>query len=334
MYFNRAMTDRRRRRATCALLLVLAGSPAWAFEKPQIDAFIDEVVARHDLERQWVRDVLYTAEKKQSILDAISRPAERTRAWHEYRDLFVTEQRIAAGAKFWSTHGETLARVADDCGVPAAIIVGILGIETNYGRQTGGYRVVDALATLAFAYPPRAEFFRGELEQFLLLSGEHDVDPATAVGSYAGAMGAAQFISSSYRRYAVDASGDGRVDLWGDWRDVIGSVANYLHSFGWQPGGPVAARLTGEDRNAAGLVGETLELNFSAGELHARQLDFDVDVPPDAPVMVIELEHADGPRHYVGFNNFYVITRYNRSRMYAMAVFDLGNAVAARVNAQ
>ncbi len=316
------------------LILLLASSGASAFDTARIDAFIDEVVVRHDLERQWVQDILYSAEKKQSILDAISRPAERTRAWHEYRDLFVNERRIEEGVKFWSAHHETLSQVARECGVPAAIIVAILGVETYYGRQTGGYRVVDALATLAFAYPPRAEFFRGELEQFLLLSGEHGVDPASAVGSYAGAMGAAQFISSSYRRYAVDASGDGRVDLWGDWRDVIGSVANYLHRFGWQPNGPVAAPLSGDPQLAAQLVGETLQLDLSAGQLRAREMQFDVEVAPDAPAMVIALEHADGPRHYVGFNNFYVITRYNRSRMYAMAVFELGNAIAARMSEQ
>ena len=165
-------------------------------------------------------------ETKQAILDAISRPAERVTPWYEYRDRFLTEKRIHQGTDFWLQHRDKLARIDDD-GVASAV-VGILGVETSFGRITGRYRVIDALATLAFDFPPRAPFFRDELKQFLILSREEAVDPKAALGSYAGAMGAPQFISSSYRKYAVDADGDGHRNLWTSWDDVIGSVANYL----------------------------------------------------------------------------------------------------------
>lgn len=307
---------------------VLAFTNAASFDQTQLDEFVDEVVQRHQLERSWVSTVVEAAEVKQSILDAISRPAERTREWHEYRDLFLSPTRISAGRAFWDAHQPTLARVAEECGVPAEIIVAIIGIETHYGRQTGGYRVIDALATLAFAYPPRSRFFRGELEQFLLLVGEHDIDPLRAQGSYAGAMGAAQFISSSYRRYAVDSSGDGRIDLWNDWRDVIGSVANYLHTFGWQPGQPIVQSADIDAQLLAGLQTESIELKWSAARLRSLGLELPATVADDAKVMVMELQHEDGPRQYIGYQNFYVITRYNRSRLYAMAVHELGRAIA------
>ncbi|NND58775.1 MAG: lytic murein transglycosylase B [Gammaproteobacteria bacterium] len=311
-------------------LLLAVANTAIAFDQEQIDTFVDDVVARYDLDRSWVSSLLQQAERKQSILDAISRPAERTREWHEYRDLFVTDQRIAAGQRFWAEHEDTLATVAEECGVPAEIIVAILGVETQYGRQTGGYRVIDALSTLAFAYPPRSDFFRGELEQFLLMVQEHDVDPTSAKGSYAGAMGAAQFISSSYRNYAVDASGDGRIDLWRDWRDVIGSVANYLHTFGWRPDEPITYPVSIEPEQYEALKTERIELKWSAAELRARGIDIPVEVADDAEAMVMELITTDGPQHFVGLKNFYVITRYNHSRMYAMAVHDLGWQIANR----
>lgn len=313
------------------LLLALCPTFAHAFDTAQLDLFATGVAERHGLDRQWVSAILGEAEKKQSILDAISRPAERTRKWHEYRSLFINEQRIRDGVAFFEAHRDTLSQVAAECGVPEAIIVAILGIETQYGTRTGSYRVIDALSTLAFEYPPRSEFFRSELEQFLLLSREHALDPLSAKGSYAGAMGAAQFISSSYRRYAVDASGDGRIDLWGDWRDVIGSVANYLHTFGWRADAPITEPIVGAA--AADLVGEKLELSLTAEQLRRRDVAIDPAVPPDHGAMVFELEHDSGPRLHIGYENFYVITRYNRSTMYAMAVVDLGNEIAQRVAA-
>lgn len=316
------------------LAITLFPGFAGAFDPGQIDTFIKEVADRHDFDRQWLQELFDTVEKKQSILDAISRPAERVRPWHEYRALFINDRRIDDGVVFWEKHRETLARVSEECGIPAEIIVAILGIETHYGTRAGSYRIIDALSTLAFAYPPRSKFFRDELEQFLLLTREHAIDPQTALGSYAGAMGAAQFISSSYRRYAVDASGDGRIDMWDDWRDVIGSVAYYLHSFGWRAGTPVVEQISVDRELATAFIGEKLELDRKAGELRQAQIDVVADTPDDTPVLVFELENTDGPEYWVGYENFYVITRYNRSRMYAMAVLDLGQAIAERVQTQ
>jgi membrane-bound lytic murein transglycosylase B len=312
------------------MLPALAG----AFDATQIDAFIDEVAQRHDFDHQWLQEVLGKAEKKQSILDAISRPAEKTRPWHEYREFFINDRRIDDGARFWQEHRQTLERVSDECGVPIGIIVAILGIETHYGSRAGSYRIIDALATLAFEYPPRSAFFRSELEQFLLLSREHAIDPVEALGSYAGAMGAPQFISSSYRRYAVDGSGDGRIDLWHDWRDVIGSVAYYFHSFGWRAGQPVAEKISIDADTAAAFIGDSLALTHTTADLRRSNIVLAEKTTDDMPLLVFELENVNGPEYWVGYENFYVITRYNRSRMYAMAVLDLSQAITNKVRAQ
>lgn len=321
------------RNAVICLALMLFPAYAGAFDARQIDAFIKEVADRHDIDRQWLQHILAAAEKKQSILDAISRPAEKTRPWHEYRALFINDQRISDGVAFWREHRETLARVADECGIPAEIIVAILGIETHYGKRAGTYRIIDALTTLAFEYPPRSDFFRSELEQFLLLSREQSIDPLLALGSYAGAMGAPQFISSSYRRYAVDASGDGRIDLWQDWRDVIGSIAHYLNSFGWQAGEPLVEEISGNADTAAAFVGDKLELRYNAGNLRESNIAVTAGMPDNSPLLVFMLENSNGPEYWIGFRNFYVITRYNRSSMYAMAVLDLGQAIRDKVDA-
>jgi len=317
----------------CLVLALLPGLSG-AFDTPQIESFVRDIVDRHGLDRQWVQEIIAEAELKQSILDAISRPAEKTRPWHEYRLLFINERRINDGVAFWQEHRDILERVADECGIPVGIIVAILGIETHYGTRAGSYRVIDSLSTLAFGYPPRSDFFRGELEQFLLLSREHSIDPLEAVGSYAGAMGAAQFISSSYRKYAVDGSGDGRVDLWQDWRDVIASVANYLHAFGWQRDGPVADVLAIDAETAVSFMSEKLELRHKVADLRRFNVELTGDRDDDLPILLFELENKSGPEYWVGYNNFYVITRYNRSRMYAMAVRELGQAITARVSTQ
>ncbi len=321
-------------RILLCLAFFLVPAIATAFDPLQINKFADEVVSRHALDRDWVVETLGEAKLQQSILDAISRPAEKTRPWHEYRALFINDRRINDGAAFYREHRDTLEQVATECGIPAEIIVAILGIETHYGQRAGSYRVIDALSTLAFAYPPRAAFFRSELEQFLLLAREHDVDPVAVEGSYAGAMGAAQFISSSYRRYAVDSSGDGSIDLWSDWRDVIGSVANYLHTFGWRRHEPITEMVVIESALATPFIGEKLELDRSLGELRQAAIPVTAEGGDDQPAMLFELEDTDGPVYWVGYNNFYVITRYNRSRMYAMAVHDLGAEIASRVAAR
>jgi membrane-bound lytic murein transglycosylase B len=210
--------------------------------------------------------------------------------------------------------------------------VAILGVETRYGRQTGRYRVLDALATLAFDYPPRHSYFREELKQFLLLAKENQLDPLTATGSYAGAMGAPQFMPSSYRRYAVDANSDRRRDLWGDWDDILASVANYLRAYGWTAGGPVLAETRLEPDPSFQIEPHNLELDQTVESLGAHGVKVEMSVPADTPVVLISAEQRDGPAYRVGFHNFYVITRYNASARYAMAVYELAQAVAQGVH--
>jgi len=316
-----------------AAMLALALPVAHALDDPQVAEFVSEMNSEHGFDTEWLNGLFADAEAKQKILDAISRPAERTKPWHEYREIFITPKRISAGVAFWREHEKLLDRVERQTGVPARMIVAILGVETFYGRITGGYRVIDALSTLAFLYPPRAKFFRSELEQFLLLTRESAVDPLAATGSYAGAMGAPQFIPSSFRAYAVDANDDGRIDLWTDWEDVTASVANYFREHGWKAGEPIAVTAAVE-----GFDGEpgknTLKLTDTVKSLQQRGFSFTTSLGDTAGTMPIVLEGSTGPEHWVGFNNFYVITRYNRSAMYALAVFQLGEAVAAKFHTE
>jgi membrane-bound lytic murein transglycosylase B len=266
-----------------------------------------------------------------AILDAISRPAEKTLPWYDYRARFVTEQRIAEGSAFWAAHRELLDQVADARGVPGEIVLGILGVETQFGRMAGKFRVLDALATLAFDYPPRATFFRAELEQLLLLAREESVDPRTVLGSYAGAMGAAQFMPSSYRRYAIDASADGKRDLWNDWADIFGSIANFLQAHGWATGEPILAAATVDQPLTQGADPREVALDETVATLHGKGVRFDTTLPPSAPATLIVAEQPDGVAFRVGFRNFYTLTRYNRSPLYAMVVNDLAAELVNRV---
>ena len=308
------------------LVALSVSAPVFAFDihRPEVRAFIDDMSGQHGFDKPKLEALLKSAETRQPILDAISRPAERVTPWHEYRDRFLTEKRIQQGADFWLAHGAKLKQIKDPA--LADTVVGILGVETSYGRITGRYKVLDALVTLGFDYPPRGEFFLGELKEFLLLSREEQVDPMSVLGSYAGAMGAAQFISSSYRKWAVDGDGDGHRDLWHSWDDVIGSVANYLSDNGWIDGAPVVVNATLKEADMS-RFDIKLALNETVQSLRDKGVRFETDLPPSAPAMLIVGEGKDGPLYRVGFNNFYVITRYNRSPMYAMAVHDLGEAI-------
>jgi membrane-bound lytic murein transglycosylase B len=314
----------------------LVSRPAHArpldFEREDVRAFIERVHAEQGVDPETVRSILALARIQPPIIEAISRPAERVRPWHEYRNIFMTEERIAAGVKFWQEHREQIDRVSAETGVPPEILVGIIGVETFYGRIIGRYRVLDALATLAFEYPPRSPFFTRELEQFLLLVREQGLEIETPVGSYAGAMGMPQFIPSSYRAYAVDGDGDGRIDLWNSMDDILASVANYFKAHGWRPGEPVVAPAVAGDQDPASLAQQGLSANITVGELWRAGVGLAGPAPrhPDAAAGLFVLEHADGPRYWAGFHNFYVITRYNRSLMYALAVHQLGEAIGAR----
>jgi membrane-bound lytic murein transglycosylase B len=318
------------RLATGVVILLLFASPTHAVDlgRPDVEAFIDTMVKQHDYDRDTLLDILGEAEKKQSVLDAISRPAEGTLTWAEYRPIFITQERIKAGARFWRDNRSELEDIEQRTGVPIEMLVGIIGVETYYGRITGGYRVLDALTTLAFYYPPRSKFFRRELEQFLLLIREEDMDPVDAFGSYAGAMGRPQFMPSSFRAYAVDSTGDGKRDIWNNWKDVAGSVANYFNAHGWRTGEEIAVQATIGERWSGPFPKNILKAEDTVGSLSDMGVMFSTMKGNEAAAQLLTLEGDDGDEHWVGFHNFFVITRYNRSVMYALAVHQLGQEIA------
>jgi membrane-bound lytic murein transglycosylase B len=298
---------------------------------PQVAQFVGEMTRDYGFADEQLLSLFQDVERKQSILDAISRPAERVKPWKDYRPIFLTDARIKRGVEFWNQNAEALARAEKDYGVPAQYIVAIIGVETFFGRNTGNYRVMDALSTLAFDYPPRADFFRKELKQFLLLAREQQVDPLGLNGSYAGAMGLPQFMPSSFRAYAVDFDGDGHINIWTDPTDAIGSVASYFKQHGWQAGEPVVSQAELSMDSAQDSITQGLEPQMSLGQLRAAGWRTHDVLRDDLKVTAIRFEGADGPEYWVGLPNFYVITRYNRSAMYAMAVHQLaGEIVRAR----
>ena len=285
-----------------------------------------ESAVRQGVDRRWAEDVLMAAERKQSILDAISRPAEKTKPWHEYRQIFITDQRIDGGVVFAQQYADTLAEVSMRTGVPAAVIVAIIGVETYYGRITGRYRVVDALATLAFDYPKRSPFFTRELEHFLVLAFESGKDPLSLQGSYAGAMGWGQFMPSSYRAYARDFDGDAIADIWANPHDAIYSVANYFTAHGWESGAPVVVRAHG-DGAAAALFDGGLKPRLTVGELAKRGIAPTKATDITLKATPLKLDGSYAAEYWLGLPNFYVITRYNHSAMYALSVWQLSQAI-------
>jgi len=325
--------------AACAVLLPPSVRPALAqptrfdLTRPEIRAFVKEVAKRDAIPRQRILKLLATAEPQPKIIETMGRPAEHVLQWWEYRAIFLTEQRISEGVQFWLEHREVLERVARTQGIPPEYLVAVLGCETYYGRITGRDRVLDALMTLAFDYPPRGEYFRSELEQFILLVREEHIDPRTVKGSYTGAMGAPQFMPSTYRRYAVDASNNHRRDLWNDWADVLASIGNYLRQNGWRSGEPVLAEVQLDPGADFQIDPGNLQLTTTVADLNAHGVRVAADIPAATPALLISAEQQDGPLYRVGFNNFHVITRYNRSARYAMAVHDLAQAIAQRVHA-
>lgn len=311
-------------------------------QRPAAQPLLDRL-EQAGFNRQWLIAQLNQAKRQDTILEAISRPAEKRLSWGEYRARFLTAKRIRAGLDFWQAHQALFARADKEYGVPAPIILGILGVETYYARNMGSYRVLDALATLGFDYPPRSAFFLKQLEEFFLLSNEAHISLASTRGSYAGAIGMAQFIPSSYRAYAVDFDKDGKIDLVNSAADAIGSIANYFVKHGWQKGLPVAAhaRVDGDKWQAlfekAGLkpsttLAEARADGISPNACHAS----DVPTPycfaglPDATqVAPLQLDGAYGTEYWLTTSNFYTITRYNHSPLYAMAVFQLATRIAA-----
>jgi membrane-bound lytic murein transglycosylase B len=306
---------------TALIMLLSFNVQAEYGERAEVRQFIDEMVDKHDFDRDQLVAKFASARKLEGVLEAIARPAEKVLTWEDYRPIFVTSKRISKGKQFLQQHREILQRAEKEFGVPAEIITAIVGVETYYGTRSGRTNVFNSLVTLASDYPPRSPFFRSELEQFLLLTREEDVDVNNVRGSYAGAMGMPQFISSSYRHYAVDFDGDGRRDLWNSTADVIGSVANYFREHGWKPGEAVVipARVNGqieETRNK--LKPHTLISDLSRQGVYPQ-----AHMNEDVKATVITFHGKKGKEYWLGLDNFYVITRYNHSAMYAMAVYQL-----------
>ena len=313
----------------------------------EVSDFIDQMVAQHDFNRPELEALLGKARYVSTTIQLIKpAPAGKPKNWHAYRARFVEPVRIEAGVRFWNDNAEALARAEQQYGVPADIIVGIIGVETLYGRNTGNFRVMDALTTLAFDYPDtptrqaRMTFFRGELENTLLFARESGIDPFSLLGSYAGAIGWPQFMPSSIRQYAVDFDGDGKVDLRNSQADAIGSVANFLAQHGWQRGEPLVFPATVDSRNPAddnddnrsnswqAFIGQGLEAKFSVDALKAGGVSPVIEPPADMMFGLVDLQNGFEPTEYwLGGNNFFAITKYNRSFFYAMSVIDLGRAV-------
>ena len=306
--------------------------------------FVRDTAAQYGIDPAYIESVLAKAQIRDSIVTAMSRPAE-AKPWRDYRPIFITQARIDGGQAFLATHRDKLARAQAQYGVPAEVIVSIIGVETSYGANTGKYSVVDALYTLAFAYPRsgdpakadrenrREAFFRGELGQLFALGKETGLDITTLTGSYAGAMGWGQFMPSSYREFAVDGDGDGKRDLFNNLDDVFASIANYfVKKGGWVRGGPVAVRANA-DVNARPIEPENLEPVYTLPDLATRGYRPLSPVAAGQTATVLNFDGVNGPESWFGFRNFYAITRYNISKHYAMAVYQLSEAIAGRADA-
>jgi membrane-bound lytic murein transglycosylase B len=299
------------------------------FDADRVDRFVSEYASLHNISQQEVRDIIGRATYQPTIIEKISKPYEGTLTWEKYRNIFVKPDRIEAGVAFWNEHQEVLKKVSQDTGVPEEIIIGIIGVETKFGRIKGDYQVLDALATLAFGYPKRAGFFKSELEEYITLARRENLDLYGTKGSYAGAMGYCQFMPSSYRAYAVSFEEGGTRDLMNSPEDAIASVANYLKVHRWQRGEPIVIdAYRGDMANDLNMksVKPKNSLNYYLGEGYAPESPLD----GEELVSLMDFDMEDGSLIYkFGLQNFYVITRYNHSKLYALAVVELGRAVKA-----
>ncbi len=294
--------------------------------RPEVQRFLEDVVKRHSFDRGELNTLFKNVERQSKVLKAIRRPAE-AKPWYEYRKIFITSDRIMQGVEYWNENEAILERAQAAFGVAPEIVVAIIGVETFYGRRTGNFPVLDTLTTLGFDYPPRSRFFRRELEQFLLLVREESIDASDAKGSYAGAMGKGQFIPSSYRAYAVDFDKDGVRDLWDSNEDAIGSVANYFKRHGWEPDAPVAVEAVVSGDNYQKLIGKGMKPSIEASTLVSNGIKPTSGKLDGTEIAFFEFELRNAKQYWVGFNNFYVITRYNRSPLYAMAVYQLSQKI-------
>jgi len=319
-----------------AAVLLAAGYGAQGFaagyaENPRARELIDELVTEQGFDRGQLIALFEGAERKDSILEAIARPAEKTKPWYEYREIFVTDTRTSQGVRFYRRYAASLERAERGFGVPGELIVAVIGVETRYGRNKGGYRVLDALSTLAFDYPKRSPFFTRELKEYLLLTREQGLPVSELRGSYAGAMGYGQFMPSSYRAYAVDFDADGVADILDNPVDAIGSVANYLARHGWRNGEPVTAAVAVGEAYRREWMNDGLRPRRTAADFLAAGIRPLGDYDPTASATAMEFETDGGLEHWMGWHNFYVITRYNHSAMYAMSVYQLSREIRGRL---
>lgn len=314
--------------ALLATSLALAQTPPAEFRplRAEYEQFMSQMHERHGFDLPQLHLLFSKLQPNAGVIKAITTPST-AKPWYEFRSLFLDDWRVTNGARFWSDHADALARARRDFGVPEAIIVAIIGVETRYGRNTGSFRVAEALATLAFDVPGRQDYFQRELEYFLLLAREQGWDPWTTKGSYAGAMGMPQFMPSSYRRHAVDFNGNGKINLWSEPEDVIGSVASFLRNSGWREGSPVAlpARVDGVDPKP--LLEPGVKPTASLTDWAQRGAQPTVAADGALLASVFTLDQPTGPEYWFGLENFYALIQYNRSRNYAMAVYQLAQQI-------
>ena len=310
-----------------SLLSLVISTPIFAdySKHEKAISLIDELVIEHNFDREFLVSVFKSAEQKESILEAIARPAEKRLEWFEYRKIFITKDRIAKGQEFIRQNLATLERAGKEFGVPKEVIASIIGVETRYGKHKGNYRVVDALATLGFDYPPRSKFFSSELKQALLLAKEQGFDILDMKGSYAGAMGYGQFIPSSYRHYAIDYDGDNVADILNNITDAIGSVANYFVEHKWKKGDPIAFELSAKNNKEiiSKFYSKSLKPSFTVSDMKKAGLIIPENIDLSSPAKIQNYVLSSGDQDWLTLHNFYVITRYNHSNLYAMAVYEL-----------
>jgi len=313
--------------------ILLVNTPAYSLQVDnysQLAGIFDEVASKTKYSVSDLEKLFQEVNIKPRIIEIMDKPAE-SMPWHRYQKIFLTEKNISKGAEYWIQHADVLARAEKKYGVPPEIIIATLGVETRYGTNTGGFRVIDALSTLGLEYPRRSRYFSKELKNFLLLTDEQNLDPIAVTGSYAGAIGIPQFMPSSYRAYAVDFNGDGHSDLVNSVEDAIGSIANYYNEHGWTSGQPVSWPTTGVNHKANSLVVKKRKTDRDLNDLLKKGFKLQEQVDPGLRVGLIKLDGEAGPEYRVAFDNFFVITRYNTSKLYATAVQLLGEEIKSRV---
>jgi membrane-bound lytic murein transglycosylase B len=299
--------------------------------REDVNTFVERMAAQSDYSEQELVDLFSGVKKQGHLFELLDKPAEKELDWYQYRHIFIKDKRIQQGVEFWREHQDLLSEVSLKTGVPGEIIIAVIGVETFYGTYRGKDPVFDSLVTLAFDYPKRSKFFSRELEQLLLLTREQNLDPRTLRGSYAGAMGMPQFIASSYRSYAVDFDGDGQANLFDSIPDIFASVANYFVKHGWRTNEAVAGPLTALEKNTIDSLSPGVKTDYKWSDLTQSGLYSKTDLDPDTEVALVKLQQKHAPEYWFGLKNFYVITRYNHSELYAMAVYQLSLLIKDRM---